>query len=108
MKDKLLGILNRPEVKASFSTVVAGVSAVSSQMGVVLTAFKEVASIADEAKGQRIVRGLASGLNQELFLNEIQNYIHSSDKNASFFANMLRKALLAESPIACTLMGREY
>ena len=106
MKDKILSILNRPEVQAGLSTTSEGISISNPVAGAILTAVKDVASVADEVRVQRIIKGLASGLNQEMHMNELKSFIAASDQNALFIANALRKALLSDSLIACTLMGR--
>ena len=74
--------------------------------GVVVTAFKECASIADEARLNYIIHGLATGLNMETFTNELWNYVSQDENKAFHAANAIRKSLLMDSPIACALMGR--
>ena len=106
MKDKVLNIFNRPEVQAGLSTATEGISISNPAAGLILTAVKDVVSVADEVRAQRILKGLASGLNQETHMNELQNFIAASDQNALFIADVLRKALLSDSLIVCTLMGR--
>ena len=104
--EKLSYIIKKPEVQSGLSIAASSFSLANPLAGAVISAFKEVSSIADEIKGRYILNGLASGLNQEKFVNELESYVNSNDENAGFVANTLRKALLADSPIACTLMGR--
>ena len=106
IQDKLLGIINREEVRSLLSTAAAGISVANPWIGAMLGAFKEAAAVADEVKFKHIIRGLASGLDQERFVNELQNYVRSSDEHAYHVVNTIRKGLLSESPIACDLLGR--
>lgn len=103
--DKLIAILNDEKVQGALS-IGADITAVGNPVGaVVVTAFKEIASISDEIRCRYILQGLASGLNQEKFTNELITYVKASEDNASHVSNTIRKAMLSESPIACALMG---
>ena len=103
--DKLIAILKDEKVQGALS-IGADITAVGNPVGaVVVTAFKEIASISDEIRCRNILQGLASGLNQEKFTNELITYVKASEDNAAHVSNTIRKAMLSESPIACALMG---
>ncbi len=103
--DKLIAILKDEKVQGALS-IGADITAVGNPVGaVVVTAFKEIASISDEIRCRYILQGLASGLNQEKFTNELITYVKASEDNASHVSNTIRKAMLSESTIACALMG---
>ena len=71
--DKLIAILNDEKVQGALS-IGADMTAVGNPVGaVVVTAFKEIASISDELRCRYILQGLASGLNQEKFTKDIVN-----------------------------------
>ena len=52
-----------------------------------------------------MIRGISTELNQEEQINRLYGYIENSDDNAFYVANTLRKALLSDSTLACTVMG---
>ena len=87
MKDKIISILNRSEIQAGLSTASAGGAIADPVIGAIITAVKDVVSVADEVRARRIFKGLASGLNQETHMNELVNFIAASDQNALFIAN---------------------
>ena len=53
-----------------------------------------------------MIKGISTELNQEKQINQLYGYVENSEENAFYVANTLRKALLSDSPIACTIMGR--
>lgn len=106
IKERLLKICRRKDVQSSLSLAAEGSSLEYPATGVLVQAFREVAIISDEIKVNRILKGLASGLNQERFTNELINYVNKSDEHATKVVNLLHKALMADSEIICVLMGR--
>lgn len=70
-----------------------------------MLAIKEATSFADECRLSYIIHGLASGLDVETFTNDLWNYVSKDEEKAFRVANALRKSLLMDSPIACSLMG---
>ena len=103
---KLIDIFKRPEVQSGLSIVAAGGSIEDPTLGAIIIALKEAISVSDEIKGQCIINGLATGFNQEKYTNQLENYIHANPKNAGYIANTIRNAMLADSLIACTALGR--
>ena len=103
---KCFDLLKRKEVVESISLTSQAASIPSPIAGIALQSFKSVASIVDEIKLNHILRGIASGLNQEEYISELENYISSKPENAWAVESNIKKALLADSPIACTLLGR--
>ena len=75
-------------------------------IGDVLSSFKEIALVSDEVRCKHIINGLASGMNIETFTNQLATFVSQSEENAFYISSTLRKALLADSKIVCTLMGR--
>lgn len=106
IKDKLLELLKSKEAELVSDVTVAGVSAANPVAGVFLLAAQEVGKLADEKRIDAIMKGLSTGLNQEMRINQLYNYVSESEENAFYFSNTLRKALLSDSTIACTIMGR--
>ena len=103
--DRLIAILKDEKFQSALA-IGADITAIGNPVGAaVVTAFKEVASISDEIRCQYILRGMASGLNQEKFTTELIGYVKGSEDNAAHVSNTIRKAMLSESPIACALMG---
>ncbi len=106
IQDKLIKIFKNPKVQAELS-ISSGMIAISHPVSAaVVNAFKEAATLSDEIRFSYLLKGLASGLNQETFTIDLLNYVKASEDNASHVASSLRKAVLTDSPIVCTLMGR--
>ena len=111
---KLFNFLKREEVQASMGLVSSTTSVIGNVTGELsstivseaVDAFKDASVLADTIMLNSILKGLASGLNQEKYINELETYVNSNPENAGRVASTLRKALLAESPMACTLLGR--
>lgn len=106
IKDKVLELLKKEEVQSGLSLVSQGASIGNPQLGALVEILKEAATISDEIRVKSILKGLASGLNQESYTNELYNYIKVSNENAINVVNTLRKALISDSEIVCVLMGR--
>ena len=104
--DRIIALFEKPEVQVAITTAATGAELINPAAGVIATLFHEVANIADELLAKRIIKGLASGLNQEKFTNELRNYVSASEENAFHIANTLRKSMLSNSPKACVIMGR--
>ena len=104
--NKILNFFNSKAVESGLTLLAAGAAITDPVKSLLLTAFKEAASAADEAKLKQIIKGLASGLNQETFVNELKTYIKSSDEHAANVANTVRNAAIANSPNACAVLGR--
>lgn len=106
IQEKILKIINDPLAQKVLSVATTGIEIAYPQIGPFIELVKGVSSLSDEYRLHKLLKGLASGWNQETFTNEFKEYVKSSEDNAVYVANLLRKALLADSPIACTLMGR--
>ena len=106
VQKKLLKILKYDEVDAALTVGTAAVSVAKPLAGFFLTAAHEIAGLADEMRIDAVVRGLSTELNQEKQINQLYGYVGKSEENAFYVVNTLRKALLADSLIACTVMGR--
>ncbi len=105
IQKRLLKALKSNEVKAVGEVITTGVSAANPIAGAFLTAANEIAGLADEVRIDAVVKGLSIGLNQEMHTNQLYGYVEKSEENAFYVSNTLRKALLSDSPIACTIMG---
>ncbi len=106
IQKKLLKVLKSDEANAAAAVGITGVSIANPVAGLFLTAAHEIAGLADEKRIDAIIRGLSTELNQEKQINQLYGYVEKSEENAFYVANTLRKALLADSLIACTVMGR--
>ncbi len=104
--NQIISVLEKDEIKSGLTLAAEGLSLGNPVVGIVTQAFFDIVTIADRIKVQRILKGLASGLNQETFTYELLSYVRESDEHASYVANMIRKAMLADSEIVCVLMGR--
>ena len=106
IKKQLLACLDKDDIKTALSLggIVASIG--DPIAGAVTQAFLEISSIVDRKKVQRILEGLASGLNQETYIYQLKAYISESEEHSSYVANTIRKGMLAESEIVCVLMGR--
>lgn len=103
---KLMKLLKSTKANIVADVGIAAVSAADPLMGVILTAAHDIGDLADEFRINALIKGLSTGFNQEKQINQLYNYVEKSEKNAFYVTNTLRKALLSDSPIACTIMGR--
>ncbi len=106
LKEKLLRVIKSKEANAVATVGITGVSGANPLAGIFLTAIHEIAELADEARVDAVIKGLSVGIDQEKQINQLYNYVEKSDECAFYVANTLRKALLSDSPVACTIMGR--
>lgn len=106
IQEKILKIINDSFAQKVLAVATTGIEIACPQIGPFMELVKGVSSLSDEYRIKKLLKGLASGWNQETFTNEFEEYVKSSEDNAVYVANLLRKALFADSPIACTLMGR--
>lgn len=106
IKKRVVKALKSSEAKAAEEVIEAGVSVKHPIAGVFLSIVHEIAGLADEVRVDAVVEGLSTGLDQERQINQLYNYVNESEENAFYVSNTLRKALLSDSPIACTIMGR--
>ncbi len=105
-KEQVLSLLENKDVQSALSVASTGLSIGSPITGAVLKVFSETIALSDEIKMRYILFGLASGFNQETFINDLKTYVSSSDEHAERITNTLRKAMLANSEMVCILMGR--
>ena len=106
VQKKLLKILKSDEADAAVTVISAGVSVVNPLTRLFFTAVQQIGNLADEIRIDAVVRGLSTELNQEKQINQLYGYGEKSEENAFYVVNTLRKALLTNSLIACTIMGR--
>ncbi len=106
VQKQLLKILKSDEADAAITVGITTVSAVNPLAGILLTASQQIGNLADEIRIDAVIKGLATDLNQEEQINRLYEYAKKNEKNAFYVINTLRKALLADSLIACTIMGR--
>ena len=106
ISEKLLSVANNEYFQKGLSLASTGVSIKYPIISAILDVLKDVGGIADEVRCDYLIHGLASGINQEKFTNELSEYIKANPKNAFDVSNLLRKAMLSNSPIVCLLMGR--
>lgn len=52
-----------------------------------------------------LIKGLSRGLDMEKTLNDLYNYVNSSDSKATAVANLFRKTINAECPRVCFIYG---
>ena len=106
IRDKMLNIIGSKEATSVASIAVEWVSTINPIAGIFLTSAKEIAGLADKVRIDAVIKGLSTELNQEKQINQLYGYVAKSEENAFYVANTLRNALLSNSPIACTIMGR--
>ena len=106
IQERLLELLKTDEAKALANVGIAGISVKYPIAAVFLTAAHEIAGLADKMRFIAVAKGLSTELNQEEQINILYNYVDKSEENAFYVANTLRKALLADSQVACTIMGK--
>ncbi len=103
---KLLEFIKSSAGQTTAEIVASGASVVNPLFGVLISAAKDIAGLADEIRINALIKGLSTELNQEQQINLLYRYIQSSEEHAFYVSNSLRKALLSNSPIACAIMGR--
>ncbi len=103
---KLLKLFKSGKTRSVVNVGIAGVSVANPLAGLFLSAAKECAETADEVRIDSVIIGLSTELNQEMLINQLYGYIEKSEDNAFYVVNTLRKALLSDSLIVCTIMGR--
>lgn len=84
---------------------IAGLSISNPVGGITLSIIKDCSSKVDELKLKYLIHKLSQGLNEEMYKNELVNYISGSNKRAIFVVDTFRKAIIHESLIAVYLMG---
>ena len=105
-KKKLKKILKSTEFETALSLLNTIGSSLDSVAPSFLSIAQKMGAVADEIKMKALLRGLASGLNQETQVNKLYTYVDDNEENSFYISNTIRKALLSNSPIACTIMGR--
>ena len=106
VKENLLRIFKGKEFNTALAAVGTGTSVSHPLAGAIIQLFQQFTSVVDEVKINNVLRGLATGIDQERLINQLYNYVSESDENAYYVANTLRKALLSDSPIICCVLGR--
>lgn len=106
IQESLLTILRTDKVKALATVGIDGLFVNNPTVALFLTAVNEIAGMADEVRIHAVIKGLSTDLNQEQQINILYNYVEKSEENAFYVSNTLRKALLADSIIVCTVMGK--
>lgn len=106
IQKRLLEVLKSDKTNALTTVAIAGISVKYPIAAAFLTAAHEVAGLADEMRIDAVVKGLSTELDQEEQINTLYYYVEKSEGNAFYVANTLRKALLADSQIACTIMRK--
>ncbi|MBR1853677.1 MAG: hypothetical protein IJ794_11160 [Lachnospiraceae bacterium] len=106
IQKRLLSIIKSDKTDVAVTVATAAVSAANPLTGIFLTAVHEISGLADEIRIDAVIKGLSTELNQEDQVNQLYGYVEKSEENAFYVVNTLRKALLADSLIACTIMGR--
>ena len=74
-------------------------------VGVAAEAGDNLLSKYDTFKFSLLLKGLSTGLNMEMRLNELYNYVTSSQEKAICVANLFRKTVNAECPKVCFVYG---
>ena len=104
--DQLKDFIKSQEFNMALSMVATGISISHPVYSAFISVFQGVTSVVDEFKIECVLRGMATGINQEKQINQMYNYVSKNEDNAFYIANTLRKALLSDSPIVCTILGR--
>lgn len=97
--------IDTPEAQVVRTAGVAAIGAAKPVAGVFAASADGLLSRWNSFKLGLLLRGLASGLNTEKYLNELYNYVNASSAKAITVANVFQQTLDAASPRVCILYG---
>ena len=106
IQGKVLTILKSNEADALANVGIAGTAIFKPEAAALMTVAHEAMHIVDEVRIKALLKGMSTGFNQEKHINQLYSFVEKSEENALYLVNTLRKALLTDSLIACTIMGK--
>lgn len=97
--------MDNPVTRAIRSGVIGALGIVNPVAGVAAGVGDNLISEYDTYKLSLLLKGLSTGLNMEMRLNELYNYVNASREKAISVANLFRKTINAECPKVCIIYG---
>lgn len=104
IKDKLLS----DEAQAAISTTTAVIAATGPTGTIVATAgtaLNDLLKVSDDISMRNLFRELNTGLNQEMAINQLYNYVNTSQRRAYWVKDAMLKARASSSPLVQLLLG---
>lgn len=91
--------------RITVSGVIDVINIVNPVAGVAASIADNLLSRYNDLKFSLLLKGLSTGLNMEMRLNELYDYVTSSPEKAITVANLFRKTVNAECPKVCIIYG---
>lgn len=104
IKDKLLS----DEAQAAISTSTAVIAATGPTGTIVATAgtaLNDLLKVSDDISMRNLFRELNTGLNQEMAINQLYNYVNTSQRRAYWVKDAMLKARASSSSLVQLLLG---
>lgn len=102
---KINGCLGENKIIDNSISLVPSIVGISNPVtGVILSGVKTMMDDADKYKFQCLLKGIATGLDQEKMMNQLYEYICDSER-AFYVAGIFKRTMLNNSRIACCIMG---
>ena len=101
----LWAVIDNPVAKIIRSGAIGTIDILNPAAGVVAGVGDTLLGEYNNYKFSLLLQGLASGLNIEMRLNELYNYVTSIQEKAIIVANLFRKTINAECPKVCIIYG---
>jgi len=98
-------VIDNPVVRTIRSGVIGVLGIAHPVAGVVADVGNNLLSEYNDFKLSQLLMGLSTGLDIEMQLNELYNYVASSPEKAVNVANLFRKTINAECPKVCIIYG---
>lgn len=98
-------VIDNPVLRTIRSGAIGVVGIANPVAGVAASVGDSLLSEYNDFKFSHLLKGLSSGLNLEMRLNELYNYVTSSPEKAVNVANLFRKTVNAECPKVCIIYG---
>lgn len=105
ISDVLGRAMENPMTKIIRSGTVGALGALNPIAGIVGGIGNDFLSEYNTFKLGHLLKGLSSGLNLEMRLNELYDYVNSSPEKAIIVANLLKQTINAECPKVCVIYG---
>ncbi|SHJ45031.1 hypothetical protein [Pseudobutyrivibrio xylanivorans] len=102
----LVSKLNSRNVKISRDVVVEGIALANPVVGVAATGANSFLDTLDNYLLSRLLMGLSSGLNQEKQINDLYNFVKTSEERAFLVGTIFKQTMASQSPKACVVMGK--
>lgn len=105
IKNKLLDVLESPEAKIARTTGIAALSVAKPVTGVAVAGADAFLEGYRNFNLRLLLIGMSSGLNIEMQLNKLYDFVTTSDNNAITAANVFRDTINAACPRVCIIYG---